>query len=1398
MRSARIRHLLSVGAVLALTAALAPGGLAAPGPARAAVGPTTSTATSTATATATATAAAAAAASSAARQAAANGASFNPANAYVPGSSATGQPSPASPASPTDLTPPGTAAAAAAGASTTANAAGGSLGLNLSGSVESAQGAAMSDPLPGGDSLEFFSQGVVSRVRSDGSAVWQRGSNSLYRDWHVDFGNATFTVTPQLAIGTDPANPFQVTTAEPFAMTNTHPYAVGDLTGDGSTDIAVAEAVGINLGASTCGCGGRFTVPGSDLHVGTFVTVLDARSGKTLYSELDPGFVPQLAIAGRTLLIGDESGPPSSPNAPGAWGSVSNVRALTLHGDRGALNATQAWQYSTKAQWGMLLGLQTVGGDTVVSWSDTPLGLGQPGPPDGHVVRVDSHGRVVWDQRTAGYPVLSAYDQSRGELAVVDETDPTQGLSYTLTGLRVSDGRAVSKVTTTGVLPTALSISALTAWARPSWLVAGVVTTANDVQPPYYSFSAGTISAVDPEAQRTLWSRTLTAAGPNPPQPGAIEVATDWWGRTSVVVGSWAGAPMPSPSSPLTAGDDLQAFSGATGAPLWDRSGDVPDPLTLATVGDTVRGITPEQDVLSYRAADGEQVGRAPLAGVIDTAAAGSVDGRSAYFTGDESGAVYALDAASLTAGDDVPRVLWRADVGGPVNQIVPAEVGGRSVLAVAATSGLALVDARTGRVLDRMALPGQYAWNVAVGSVGGRTVVVSATDRLSAFDAVTGKPLWTYQPTDASYFSDASVVDGMVVSEYQSKVLPGKAPTAMAAVGVDAGTGHAVWTAAGDPTTTSAAQLRNGVIAGPGIAGAGADGAAFTWTTKTWQGRVDVRDARTGALDYSDTADELAQHENYSLDPTAGLVSIGSQGVVSIAPGGPIAVDWLGGSDVAVAESGGAPVLLEGEAGVAVYPLSALSGGPNPLMPLAQNRLFLGAQLSVTGGSTVLATPINWFEHQMLSTESGEFGPPYSIGQQKGLAVYSLTGTPAANAVRQPAVNRPLAPSRPTSLALSDDAAAAARIGLAQPAAQVEVHGYSATGAPQLTTSAPTGYDPATIRAYLGLHGTGAGQTVAVVDAPGDPNIVGDVDKFSAQFGLPQTCTATVTANCFTFTVAADGGPSTQTPDPDWGLETSMDVEWIHAVAPQASVVLEEAATGSFAALFHAVQTAAALRPDAISMSWGIGGEFVDETYYDHFCQLTDSVCVASSGDRGNPGSYPAYNPATIAIGGTTLKLTPTGGITSETAWSGSGGGQSYVEPTPAYQQPVVTGGRGTPDASYDADPSTGVSVYDSYAYQGQSGWFQVGGTSLGAPSWAAIITSADQLRSAAGTPKLTSAAGAAQRAIYGSASQLGQIVSGSNGFCPKLCTAGPGYNFVTGLGSPRSALDVALAAAP
>jgi hypothetical protein len=719
------------------------------------------------------------------------------------------------------------------------------------------------------------------------------------------------------------------------------------------------------------------------------------------------------------------------------------------------------------------------------------------------------------------------------------------------------------------------------------------------------------------------------------------------------------------------------------------------------------------------------------------------------------------------------------------VHQIVPGTLStGRKVLAVAATTELAVLDQRTGLVLSRIALPGQYVWNVAIGTAGGRTVVSTASDRISGFDATTGKALWTYQPAVASYFADASMVDGVVVSEYQNQVGIHEAPTTLAAVGIDAATGKTLWNAAPDPDTTYSAQLVNSVIAGPGIPGAGADGAAFTWNTSDGEGRVDVRNARTGALDYSNTDADLTNHDDFALDPAAGLVAIGDFGSALITPAGP-QDSLVYGSGATITRSAGRPVLVTGHIGAYAYPMSVFGSGSDELDPLAVQNQYLTGRVATSADGSVLATPLEWRQHQVLSNEAGLTVRPYAASVQRGLAVLKVTGTPAAQAAVAKVTNGPnKTTTKPGTLALNDPAARTARLGTVEPSAVLKVHGYSSTGVPQLVEPAPVAYTPATMRSYLHLTGTGAGQTVAIVDAYGNPDIQADVDAFSTQFGLPKV----------KLTITSPDGVGDV--DANWGIETSMDVEWVHAVAPDAAITLVEAKEGTFSSLFSAVDAAAALKPAAISMSWGLPEEFTDETWYDNRCKLAASICSVSTGDYGYPGSYPAYNPNVLAVGGTSLTIGTDGSVLGEQAWSGSGGGQSWVEPAPAYQKGVVSGGRGIPDVSFDADPETGVAVLDTTPVNGQSGWFQVGGTSLGAPAWAAIVASTDQLRVAAGKSKLTAADSSALKAIYSSASKLGDVTEGSNGVCPSICTAGKGYDFVTGEGSPRAGVDATLAA--
>lgn len=324
---------------------------------------------------------------------------------------------------------------------------------------------------------------------------------------------------------------------------------------------------------------------------------------------------------------------------------------------------------------------------------------------------------------------------------------------------------------------------------------------------------------------------------------------------------------------------------------------------------------------------------------------------------------------------------------------------------------------------------------------------------------------------------------------------------------------------------------------------------------------------------------------------------------------------------------------------------------------------------------------------------------------------------------------------------------------------------------------SSPQGLTPAQVKNIYNLSASGNGTgTIAIIDAYDNPNAESDLNVFSSQFGLPACDTAN---GCFTKVKLA---PKLRT-NSGWTLESALDTQWAHAIALGAKILLVEAKSASGNDLLAAIDYARS-QPGvvAVSMSWG-GGEFSGESAYDsHFVSAYGAAFFAASGDSGSGVQWPAVSANVTGVGGTTLNLDSNGQLLSENAWSGSGGGLSAYETEPGYQSafgvPGANGFRAVPDVSYNADPNSGVSVYDSSGYNGIKGWFVVGGTSAGAPQWAAIHA----LDGTVANAELY--ADASTSSTY--AADFRDIISGSNGSCGFYCAAASIYDYVTGLGSP------------
>jgi subtilase family serine protease len=338
-------------------------------------------------------------------------------------------------------------------------------------------------------------------------------------------------------------------------------------------------------------------------------------------------------------------------------------------------------------------------------------------------------------------------------------------------------------------------------------------------------------------------------------------------------------------------------------------------------------------------------------------------------------------------------------------------------------------------------------------------------------------------------------------------------------------------------------------------------------------------------------------------------------------------------------------------------------------------------------------------------------------------------------------------------------------------------------------------GYTPAQITAAYGLNaisftsstgakvtGNGTGQTIALIEVYHDPNIQAAVDVFDTMYGLPAV----------KLDVINQAGNQV---DPGWAGEESLDVEWAHAIAPDANILVVEASPGTsdasgFKAMMTAIETAVSTKGvSVVSMSFG-GDEFSGESAQDPVFATAGITFIASSGDSGTV-EWPSVSPDVLAVGGTTLKLSSAGAILSEVGWAGAGGGLGQNEPEPAYQKVVQsTGDRTTPDVAFDADPTTGVSAYyiSPSSTTGQGEWGSVGGTSVGAPSWAGILAIINQGRVLSGQATLTGATETLP-AIYelrGTDFNKTPLTPASGGGITNQAINTPNYNTQTGLGSP------------
>lgn len=327
----------------------------------------------------------------------------------------------------------------------------------------------------------------------------------------------------------------------------------------------------------------------------------------------------------------------------------------------------------------------------------------------------------------------------------------------------------------------------------------------------------------------------------------------------------------------------------------------------------------------------------------------------------------------------------------------------------------------------------------------------------------------------------------------------------------------------------------------------------------------------------------------------------------------------------------------------------------------------------------------------------------------------------------------------------------------------------------------------------------TGLGAKIAIVDIMplsgySATKITSDYNAFCAQFGLPNTGLSIHTYPTTKATVPTNSQ--------GWGLEACLDVQWAHVIAPQASIMLilvANPAAQTTSGIAQAISYAVSLGANIVSMSFGMSEASNELSLgFEPVFQNPNVTFLASAGDYGGDLCYPAASPNVIAVGGTSLGIKSSGQYVAECAWVSSGGGISKYVPYPQYQIKAnlfasKPKGRCIPDVGFVGDPYTGVPVYCTETSSSQP-WYQVGGTSLGAPAWAGICALLYQKFGTAslGTAKLQNIL----YTMYNNSSQysvcfndvlIGQSVGASNSNVIVANACKTGYDFVTGVGTPN-----------
>ncbi|MGW1185956.1 FG-GAP-like repeat-containing protein [Streptomyces drozdowiczii] len=723
-----------------------------------------------------------------------------------------------------------------------------------------------------GDYYTVNAMGNVQLHAADGSEIWARTNSSFYTDWQVKPLQVwrVEPYPPQILMGYNAVTP--------FSPNSDSGYSAGDLTGDGVPDLVFSAKVGATPYPRA------FTSPGSDLSTGTFVTVLDGRTGATVWSKLY-NYASMVKIVNGTLLVADAPRMSGDAKVPAdATATLTGIRFSA--GTDGKLTPAQTWTFDTKearyTNWGDIQDLNK--GKVAVSWN---LAKADGVEGRGHTAVLDTtDGSVTWRTDSVLYSRIMRLDAGRKRLVAVEQSDVNDAVHYEIAAYDLKTGHRATLSGRDNVLPTALAVGDLKAKAGDEYAVSESSFDEN------LFISAATIRVVNGDnADKILWSNTTKRDAENGHD------APSTWGL-GVIDGKLVASAQNDQRmfEPENRGSlryaSLTVFSGK-GKVAWQSKGVAASPmfqdLYTDAAGSHVRVIDQGQNIRTFKLGNGKAEKVTPLQGDIAYAKGADLnkDGKTDVVMGGSSNGVWAYSGPSMVNGSK-PEKLWQATVPGGVHDIQVGDVNGdgKPEIVVAADTATVVLNGRTGKTLATIDGGGQFVRSARLADLNGdgELDILVATDALRAYYG-DGHAIWTYNaPAEAGdvAFSDPSVNDGRVYVSYSSRNALELAQPTVSAVALNAKTGKARWTQAPKApasavTPMRTAVLNEGVFASKEIPYANGHAVVYVWTVDApyefdtsgnnatgTQNFFEIRDGRTGEVLYSKLSGGLWTHYSF------------------------------------------------------------------------------------------------------------------------------------------------------------------------------------------------------------------------------------------------------------------------------------------------------------------------------------------------------------------------------------------------------------------------------------------------------------------------------------------------------------------------------------------------------